>query len=410
MRKRLTRAVLEALQPGECCYDLATPGFFAERGAKGVALRVKADLRRPGEPARGLKETLGHWPTLALDDARPRAMKWLASVKSGVDPRPGRGAPDARGWTVAEAYAEHARGAVKRKGAGAQRGCDMMRERLERYAPEWASRPLASISPLEARAKHDAIMARVKAAARIEGADGARAANQMLRDFRTVWNRAGKIWPDLGPCPVLAVEWAPERNEHQIVEWSDLPAWKAAVDKLPNRLRACMHTIGLFSGARPGALVATRRDMIDLNGRVVKFPASIMKGARAFDMPLSGALVKLFREALALSTTWFPDAPWLFPTRDKRGDVVATRTWRERTMPNQTGHALRHTYSAAVVLAGCSEVSRELLLAHKIPGIRGRYVDDAALWKQLLADQEKTSRRLLALFTEAGTRPAGTRS
>lgn len=403
MRKRLTRAVLEALQPGECCYDLATPGFFAERGAKGVALRVKADLRRPGERARGLKETLGHWPALGLDDARPRAMKWLASVKSGVDPRDVQVPAD--GWTVATAYAEHARGAVKRRGPQAQRNCDLMKERLERYCPDWLNRPLASISPVEARQRHDAIMARVKAGARIEGADGARSANQVLRDLRAVWNRTAKVFPALGPCPVSAVEFAVEHNEHQIIEWSDLPAWKAATERLRAPRRA-MHHIGLFSGLRPGNLVSIRRDWIDLKRRVVGFPPEAMKGRRGFDLPLSDALVKLFREALAISEANFRGSEWLFPTRDKKGNVVATRVWKEKTMVGQTGHALRHTYSAAVILAGCSEVSRELLLAHKIPNIRGRYIDDRALWTQLLADQNKVSRKLLQLFTEAGAAPS----
>lgn len=57
-----------------------------------------------------------------------------------------------------------------------------------------------------------------------------------------------------------------------------------------------------------------------------------------------------------------------------------------------------------------TEVSRELLLAHKIPGVRGRYLDDAALWKQLLADQGKVSRKLLQLFSEAGAVPSKPKS
>ncbi|HEU4583290.1 MAG TPA: tyrosine-type recombinase/integrase [Polyangiaceae bacterium] len=386
------------MQRGDLVFDAACPGFFAEAGARGVALRAKADLRVNGRP-HTRKVTFGRWPTLGLDEARPRAMAWLATVKSGVDPSAPQ-VPAGGGWTVAEAYAEHARGAVKRRGAQAQRGCDMMRERLARYCPDWLDRPLASITPLEARQRHDAIMAKVKAGARIEGADGARSANQVLRDLRAVWNRAAKVWRDLGPAPTDAVEWAPERNEHQIVEWSDLPEWKRKVDALPNPLRASMHTIGLFSGLRPGNLVSIRRDWLDLKGHVLRIPPEAMKGGRGFDLPLSDALVKLINEALKKSEAWFPDAPWLFPTRDRKGTIVATRVWKERSMPGWTGHALRHTYSAAVVLAGCSEVSRELLLAHRIPGIRGRYLDDGALWKQLLADQNRVSRKLLQLFTE----------
>ena len=31
-------------------------------------------------------------------------------------------------------------------------------------------------------------------------------------------------------------------------------------------------------------------------------------------------------------------------TRNKQGAVRATVTWRERTLPSETGHILRHTY------------------------------------------------------------------
>jgi integrase len=215
-------------------------------------------------------------------------------------------------------------------------------------------------------------MAAVQQRARIKGADGARSANQVLRDLRAVWARAARVWRDLPPCPVDAVEWAPERTSHHIIEWSDLPAWLEATNRLSNPLQRTMHHVGLFSGLRPGNLVGLKRDWIDLDRRVVAFPASAMKGRREFDLPLSDALVRLITEALVLSKAWFPGAEWLFPTRDVRGQSAATRAWKERTMPGQTGHACRHTYSAPVILAGVSEVSRELLIAHKLPGIRGR--------------------------------------
>lgn len=399
MPKRLTRQVLERMQPAECVYDLACPGFFAERGAKGVALRVKADLRRKGAKAVNVKATLGHWPALALDDARPLAMAWLAKVKSGVDPR-APAAPDAVALTVAAAYSDYTKGAIKRRGAQAAKHTELMKERLARYCPDWLERPLASITPQEARDRHDAIMAAVQARARIKGADGARSANQVLRDLRAVWAKAAKVWRDLPECPVDAVEWAPERNSHHHIEWSDLPAWNAATQKLANPLRRTMHHVALFSGLRPGNVVGLKRDWVDLPRRVVSFPASAMKGRRDFDMPLSDALVALLTEALTLSKAWFPGAPFVFPTRDVKGAVIATRVWKERSMPGWTGHACRHTYASAVVLAQCSEVSRELLLAHKLPGIRGRYVTDAALWSQLLQDQDKVSRKILQLFTE----------
>jgi integrase len=399
MRKRLTKQVLGALARGDLVFDTATPGFFAEAQAKGVALRVKADLRINGAP-KTRKSTLGRWPDMSIEVARPLALEWLAKVKRGVDPS----APVVAAGlerSVSEAYRDYERGAVKKRGEAARRHCQLMQERLARYCPDWLDRPLASITPQEARDRHDQIMAAVVARGRIEGADGARSANQALRDLRAVWNRTAKVVRELPPCPVAAVEWAPERNDHHIIEWSDMPAWLDATLKLSNPLRRTMHHFGLFSGLRPGTLVALERSWVDLKNHAVHVPKSAMKGQRDFDMPMSPALEKLLSEALALSAAWFPEARWIFPTRSAKGELVPTRAWKERTMPGWTGHALRHTYSAAVILAGVSEVSRELLLSHKLPGIRGRYVDDHALWTQLLADQARVSAKILQLIHDA---------
>ncbi|HVZ35275.1 MAG TPA: hypothetical protein VG963_22770 [Polyangiaceae bacterium] len=63
---------------------------------------------------------------------------------------------------------------------------------------------------------------------------------------------------------------------------------------------------------------------------------------------------------------------WVFPTRaDKTGDIIATRLVRERTMPSETGHILRHTHARAAKAAGVDDMLASLLSDHEVAGIRG---------------------------------------
>ena len=50
----------------------------------------------------------------------------------------------------------------------------------------------------------------------------------------------------------------------------------------------------------------------------------------------------------------------------------------------------------AARLAGVDDVDRELLLAHRIPGVQGTYLHVPALFTRLLASQEKISAWMLA--------------
>ena len=109
-------------------------------------------------------------------------------------------------------------------------------------------------------------------------------------------------------------------------------------------------------------------------------------------------MVGLVCEALELGDKLFPGSSWLFPTRNKQGVMKATPTWKERTLPNETGHILRHTYRTIAQRIAIDKIDARLLLDHKVPGIDGVYIHEKALFDRLLASQANMSAAILHLL------------
>jgi hypothetical protein len=90
-----------------------------------------------------------------------------------------------------------------------------------------------------------------------------------------------------------------------------------------------------------------------------------------------------------------PGAEWLLPAQGQGGKVKAITVCRESILESQTGHILRHTYWTVAQRAGLDPVEADLLLDHKVPGVRGIYIHERALFDRLLAAQERmTAQRL----------------
>jgi integrase len=386
---KLTAKVLGSLQPGERVRDTVVRGLFAECGVRGVSLKVQADLRQPGQAVRTVKQTLGHHgPELSLDAARAQAQGLLSTIKSRVDPR----APAAEPGKLTvrsmfEAYSDDLRAR-----GGAESSIQEHAYLLQKYLPALAERAVADVKPSELRAEH----------ARITQEHGATVANKAMRAFRAAFNLAIKHADDpdaLGSNPVRAVTFHPERRKGAVILPGDLVDWYVRLQKIPNPLRRIMHELGLFSGLRPGVLVALEKTWVDLDRRAIIIPRGRQKSRRDFALPLSEHMIGLVRRALVLSNEAASGSPWLFPTRSADGcEVIATQVVRERTMPSETGHILRHTHATMAKAAGVDDMLASLLSDHKVAGIRGVYVHERALFDQLLTAQEKVAAHILGLL------------
>jgi integrase len=124
-----------------------------------------------------------------------------------------------------------------------------------------------------------------------------------------------------------------------------------------------------------------------------------MKRGHPFDLPLPAHMVDLVRRALELSQMLYPGAPWLFPTRSAADrTVICTQVWREKALPSETGHILRHTYRTIAQRVGVDKIEARLLLDHTVPDIDGVYIHEKALFDRLLHAQERMSAAILDLL------------
>lgn len=394
---RLTKRFIERLSFNGKPYvvrDTGVRGLLLAVNAHSRSWKVQRDMRtgQPGKPVKTVRHTLGSVDELSIDEARSRAQEVIAAIKRGVDPNaPAQpAAPAAGGWTVEKAYSEYV--ANLRKKDGSELNITYMLDRLERLLPDWKALPITAIKPSMAREVH----------ARIATENGKRVANHTLKDFRAVFNAARKATddPDTMPSnPVGAVTFYKEREREVFIMPDDLPTWWSKLQDLPNPLRRLMHELGLFSGLRPGNLVAIERDWIKLDARAIVIPAGSMKGRGEFWLPLSAHMVDVVTKALTLSEMVYPGSKWLFPTHSRDGKRwIATQVWKERDLPSETGHILRHTHRCYANNAGVPDEDAERLLDHAIRGVKKHYLHSRPTFERLLSQQEKISAYILSLL------------
>jgi len=370
--------------------DSAVPGFFLQVNRGSKSFKVQGDLyvgeRGRRRLVRTVRMTLGRVDELSLDEARSRAMTLLAQIKRGVDPANPQ--LTAEGWTVARLWDEYE--SDMRERDLSPRSIEGFRYALTKYLPDWAELPLTEIKRSMCRARHQELTTN----------HGKVPANHALQWLRTAFNFAVRVVddPDLLPTnPTAAVTFHKGRVSERVIMPDDLPEWWGRVSALQNPIRRCMHQLGLYSGLRPGTLVGLKREWVDLENRAIRIPR--MKSGRRFDLPLSEVMLGFVREALDVGRVLFGPNPHLFPTRTNDGtQVIATATWKEKSLPSETGHLLRRTYRSVAKLANVPDVDARLLLDHKVQGMDGVYLSEPALFSRLLEQQELISGHLTSLI------------
>lgn len=361
--------------------------------------KVQRDLYRNGKLVKTVRTTIGRWPNMDVDSARTRAQEVAAQIKKGIDPNaPPEVVPDSvLSWTVERLYKEYEK--RMRQYERRERSIEDLWWRLETYLADWKSRPIVTLTKAECRARHAKITEEI--ANRHKSADGKRTANQVLKDLKSALNFAATLCEDnetLPSNPVTAVTMHKQRSANRSLAFDHLPDWWKRVQDLPNPLRRAMHMLGLLSGLRPGALVAIRREWIDLDHQTIYIPHTHMKSDQPFALPLSMYMCDIVRAATAAGDILYPKAEWLFPTRSRDGlTIIATQVWKEKTLPSETGHILRHTYRTIAETTTVPHTHRRLLLDHALGGMDGIYIDKRQLFRDLLASQEIMTQRIKEL-------------
>lgn len=392
---KLTEGFIKALPIDGTTYvvrDTKVTGLLVAVNKSSKSYKVQRDLWRGQRGRRELvktvRHTLGTIEGLTLEQARLKAEDVIRQIKLGIDPNEPLAEQKAEGWSVDVLFEEYA--VDMRKRECAERTIVDVLARRDRYLADWKRLPLTSLTRSMVRTKHHELTVE----------RGKVTANHVMRDFRAAYNLALRIAdkPDLLPDnPVKAVTFNKERASNKIIMPDDLADWWDKIQVLPNPLRRAMHELGLFSGLRPGTLVSLRREWVRIGDKAIRIPK--MKSGRSFDLPLSDTMVEIVTRALSLSQALYPGSPWLFPTRSAKDQraIIATQVWREKSLPSETGHILRHTYRTIAQRECIDKIEARLLLDHTVPGIDGVYIHERALFDRLLAAQQKMSAAISSL-------------
>jgi integrase len=182
---------------------------------------------------------------------------------------------------------------------------------------------------------------------------------------------------------------------------------------LDNPIRREFHLFLLLSGSRPDALKRAQISDIDFKARVLRIPKPKGGEAKAFDIPLSRAMILSLVRVLRYGRVLHPtqERNWVFPADSASGHLSEHK--ENRKILAKWGNDLRQTYRTVAQAVGIADLDIHLLMNHSVAGVNAGYITRGKLLNNHLRWQQETiSRRMLAAgafegkITGSGTWPA----
>lgn len=388
---KLTKQALNSITPAAQAvtyYDEALKGFGLRVLPSGTRSWIAEYRPMPGGRRVAKKRiTIGSARTLTPEQARTKAKALLAAVRLGDDPSADR--DDLRkALTLRQAWARYRTSHLQRKGrsAGTIAG---YADHVERLLADWLDKPLILLAqdPRLVQARHDKITRK----------NGPYIANAAMRTLRAIYNHARRTERSLpSNNPIDVIDWNPERRRQTGMGPKDLAGWFSQIEKLENPIRREFHLLCLLSGSRPGALMAARWEHLDLSRRVLHIPRPKGGEDRAFDIPLSRAMIRGIARARQAGRLLYPEdaRQWLFPAASAAGHIAEQK--EDRAVFSKWGNDLRQSYRTLAQAAGIADVDVHLLMNHRLPGVNAGYLTRGALGGHLRTQQERISNFVLA--------------
>jgi integrase len=375
--------------------DTELAGFHVVVGVRRKTFAVQGERWSNGKRT-SCRATLGHFGDIGAREARVEAKAALAKIAKGeILPKRGKGAPPKPlEITLRTAWKRYLVSHMERKGRS-QATIEGYRDHVERLLKDWLDLPLAELGrkPRLVADRHDELTKR----------NGPYAANGAMRSLRAIYNHARKTERQLpADNPTYGVDWNREMRRDTAMGAKDLPRWFEEAGRLRHPIRREFHLFMLLSGSRPGALMKAKIEHLDLSRRVLHIPRPKGGEARAFDIPLSRAMVRCLMRAIRMSRMLHPESgqTWIFASDSLEGCLVEHKEPREKLF--KWGNDLRQTYRTLGQAAGVSRLDMHLLMNHTVPGVNEGYITrDQLLGDHLRASQEKLSRFMLAKATKS---------
>jgi integrase len=364
--------------------DTELKGFFVLIGRNRKTYTIQGDLRRDGL-RKSIRLAVGHAGEMNAREARAKAKEWLGKIASGEHPTEERRRAD--GPTLRDAYQRYLEVHMVRKGRSPGTIANL-RDHMDRVLKAWLDLPLRTIgkNPAMVAERHD----------EITRANGPYIANGTMRSLRAVYNHARKTHRDLPPeNPVMGIDWNVERRRDTGMGVEDLPRWFLELQNVRNPIRREFHLVSLLSGMRPDALKKARWEHLELKRRVLHIPKPKGGEKKAFDLPLSRAMLRALWRARQAGRILHrrQAADWIFPGASAAGHIV--EHWERRDVLHKWGNDLRQSYRTLAQAAGLTDIDAHLLMNHSLPGINAGYITRGKLIDHLRQEQERLSRFIL---------------
>ena len=281
--------VRDGLRPGVILRDRVLCGFCVKVGARTKTFQVATSVR-----GKQFRCTLGRWPLISVEEARDRAMALLRECRRGVLPERPEKAFKALP-TLAEllpAYCD----AKKLKEASRKRYDSFFRT----HFAEWLHRPVDDLRH-PSFAEHCHQFAQTKGAALVEFGRGVIGA---LIKYTNAVHGLELATPF---TKLAAAGLMPERAKPRprTLEVSDLPAWKSAVDTLPEPQRDCLMLL-LYTGLRRSECAGLTREQVDFEKGLITIPMT--KNGKPHRLPITPLMDAILRrrcKGLAAPQTLF---------------------------------------------------------------------------------------------------------
>jgi len=384
--------------------DTELAGFFVVVGSRSKTYFVHGDLRQAGQRVRSVQVKVGAAGEFTAREARAKAKALLASIANGVDPseKPRTKTPVKIGDvpTLVEAWERYKESHLLRK-KRSPKTIENYADHIERLMEDWLDTPLSELgeNPGLVAAKHETISRE----------NGPAIANGAMRSVRAVYNHARKTCRKLpAENPVFAVDWNPEVRRDTGMGVRDLPAWFEQLAAMPNPVRREFQLLTLLSGCRPDALKRTPLSDLRLTDRVLHIAAPKGGEAKAFDIPLSRAMLEAIFRLLRLAPVIYPETSriWLFPSDAPSGHLEEHKENRAKVL-SHWGNDLRQSYRTLGQVAEISDVDIHLLMNHSFPGVNAGYITRSKLMADhLRSQQEKISQLIVGAVVGRGRRPS----
>lgn len=367
--------------------DTELKGFVVVIGRRKKTFAAQSAFWRDGVREFAARKKIAEFGDITSREARAKAKDILAAIAKGQ--RPGEDAPIPKGAvTLRQAWERYRDVHMVRKGRS-EGTIENYRDHMERLFEDWLDKPLARLGrqPTLVAERHD----------KVTQENGPYIANGAMRSLRAVYNHARKAHTDLPFAnPTLAVDWNPEARRNTGMGAPDLLSWFEELHAFENLIRREFHLLLLLSGSRPTALKHAKLEHLDFRARILHIPRPKGGKERAFDIPLSRAMIRCIVRAIRVGRMLYPAQAdiWIFPADSGSGHIEEHK--EDRTELSKWGNDLRQSYRTIAQSANISKLDIHLLMNHSVPGVNEGYITrDKLLNNHLRQLQERISSTVL---------------